>query len=165
MIAGRQKGGIMKKLTVLTVVLAMTLALVGIGLAQDLATKDECVAKTKEAAALFKDKGMEEALKVLNDKAGPFVWKDSYVFALNLDDNKVIAHPVTPTLLGTDPMALKDVNGKMFFAEFVNVAKDKGEGWVDYMWPKPGDKTPVPKVTYVYKVPDFPVAVAAGIYE
>ena len=64
-----------------------------------------------------------------------------------------------------DGNILKDVNGKMFFAEFVNVAKDKGEGWVDYMWPKPGDKTPVPKVTYVYKVPDFPVAVAAGIYE
>jgi signal transduction histidine kinase len=155
----------MKKLVVLTVVMVMTLALAGLASAQDLATKDECVAKSKEAAALFKDQSMEEAIKVLNDKAGPFVWKDSYVFALNLDDNKVIAHAVTPALIGKDLMALKDVNGKMFFAEFVNVAKDKGEGWVDYMWPKPGDKTPVPKITYVFKVPDFPVAVAAGIYE
>ena len=50
-------------------------------------------------------------------------------------------------------------------AEFINVAKGKGAGWVDYMWPKPGEKKPSLKTTYVYKVPGESVIMAAGIYK
>ena len=49
--------------------------------------------------------------------------------------------------------------------EFVDVAKSKGEGWVPYMWPKPGAEAPVKKLTYVYRVPGKNVFVGAGIYE
>jgi len=129
------------------------------------ATKDECVAKTKEAAKLFQEAGVEEALNEINDKTGPFVWKDTYVFALNLDSTKIAAHPIKPGLIGKNLMALKDVNGKMFFAEFVNTAKNGGEGWVSYMWPKPGEKKPSPKVTYVYRVPGANMVMLAGVYE
>jgi hypothetical protein len=33
------------------------------------------------------------------------------------------------------------------------------------MWPKPGKKKPVPKITYVFKVKGLPVLMAAGIYK
>ena len=135
------------------------------GYAQEKATKDECVAKSKEAAQLFKDKGVEAAIKILNDKNGPFVWKDSYIFAYDVDKGVVVVHPVTPGLVGKNLTALKDVNGKMFVAEFLAVAKEKGEGWVDYMWPKPGEKKPSKKLTYVLRVQGTPYAVMAGIYE
>ena len=75
------------------------------------------------------------------------------------------AHPIKPGLIGKNLMAAKDLNGKTFFAEFVNKAKNEGEGWVSYMWPKPGEKKPSPKVTYVEKVPGENVAMLAGIYE
>jgi len=133
--------------------------------AGDKATKDECVAKAKEAAKLVQDAGVEEALNQVNDKTGPFVWKDTYVFVLDLDSTKIAAHPIKPNLIGKNLMALKDVNGKMFFAEFVNTAKNGGEGWVSYMWPKPGEKKPSPKVTYVYRVPGANMVMLAGVYE
>jgi len=43
----------------------------------------------------------------------------------------------------------------------------KGSGWVDYMWPKPGEKSPSKKVSYVKgaKMPTGEVViVGAGIY-
>jgi cytochrome c len=139
------------------------LCIAGSALAQDSATKDEVVAKVKEAAALVKSKGLDPAIEIVNDPKGPFVFKDTYVFFLNLD-GKILAHPTNPKLIGKTP-ASADVNGKMFSAEFVSVAKSQGEGWVDYMWPKPGEQAPSRKITYVYRVPETDVVALCGIYE
>lgn len=133
--------------------------------AEDKASKEECIAKANKAAELVQSAGLETALETINDKNGPFVWKDTYVFVLDLGSTEIAAHPIKPGLIGKNLMALKDVNGKMFFAEFVNTAKNGGEGWVSYMWPKPGEKTPSPKVTYVYRVPGSDAVMLAGVYE
>ena len=53
--------------------------------------------KCHEAAALINTKGLEEAIKVIGDPKGPFVWKDSYVFLMNFD-GKMLAHPMQPEL-------------------------------------------------------------------
>ncbi|THB74965.1 MAG: sodium:calcium antiporter [Desulfobacteraceae bacterium] len=125
----------------------------GKGVAAETATKEECVAKSKEAAELVNSAGLDAAIEKINDPNGPFVWKDTYVFALDMDSGKVIAHPIKPKLIGKMLTGLKDVNGKMFFVEFINVGKSKGEGWVDYMWPKPGENYhafPPGNYRYVY---------------
>ena len=64
---------------------------------QQSATKDECVVKCNEAAALITSKGSDEAIKEISDPKSRFVWKDSYVFAMNLD-GKMLAHPMQPDL-------------------------------------------------------------------
>ncbi len=135
-------------------------------MAGDKAAKEECVAQCQKAAGLVKTIGLDATLKQIQDKNGPFVWKDTYVFCLDLKKTCNVAHPIKPALIGKNLMAAKDVNGKMFFAEFIKIAKSAaGEGWVSYMWPKPGEKEPSPKVAYVYKVPGKPYAMLAGIYE
>ncbi|MGA2027907.1 MAG: cache domain-containing protein [Syntrophobacteraceae bacterium] len=155
----------MKKVSFVPVGLALLLVFgIGLGNAQDKATKEECVAKCKEAAALIKDVGIEAALPKIQDAKGSFVWKDSYVFALDLD-GKCLVHPITPNLVGKTLTGLKDASGKMFINEYIAVANTPGEGWVDYMWPKPGEKTPSPKVTYVYRVPGQSIMLCAGIYQ
>ena len=146
-------------------VLLITLMFTTIAVADDHATKDECVAKAKAAAQLVLDEGLEAALEKINDKDGTFVWKDSYVFCIDLDKQCNIAHPIKPKLIGKNLMAAKDTNNKMFFAEFISVSKTKGEGWVSYMWPKPGEKTSSKKIAFVYRVPGHNVAMLAGIYE
>ena len=128
------------------------------------ATRDECVAKAKEAGDLIKAEGLEAAITKIQDQAGPFVWKDTYVFLMDLD-GKMLAHPVTPKLVGKTLIGLKDINGKMFVNEYIVLANDKGEGWVDYMWPKVGEKTPSKKLTYIYRVPGQSLIACAGIYE
>ena len=148
------------------IVLFFMFCMLGTAIAGETATKEECMAKCKEAADMFKAKGLEATLVAINDKAGPFVWKDSYVFCIDMETKAVLAHGVTPALVGKNMMGTKDANGKLFFAEFHNVAAGAaGSGWVDYMWPKPGEKDPSPKASYVYKVPGQNVFVAAGIYK
>ncbi len=128
------------------------------------ATTEECVAKSHEAAALVNAKGLDEAIKIISDPHGPFVWKDSYVFLMDLE-GKVIAHPMQPELMLQKHVLLEtDSIGKAIFVSFVNVAKNPGEGWVDYMWPKPGKKSPSKKITYIYRVPSKKLLVGAGIY-
>jgi len=155
----------MKKVLVVLLVFAMLVCFSLPLMAAGKATQSEVIEKCKEAATLIKEKGLDGALPQLSDKNGPFVWKDTYVFVLDLNKKTVVAHPIKPTLVGKKLIGIKDVNGKMFFAEFISVAQNKGEGWVDYMWPKPGEKKPSPKKTYVLKVAGMPVAVAAGIYQ
>ncbi len=133
------------------------------------ATKDECVAKTKEAAQMVADKGLDASIAEVNKKDGKFVWKDSYVFLMDLD-GKMLAHPMSPALVGKNLLDMKDKavppdKGKLLFKEFVEVAKGKGAGWVYYMWANPGDPKPRKKVTYAYRVPGKNVYVGAGVYE
>ncbi|MCP4020363.1 MAG: sodium:calcium antiporter [Desulfobacteraceae bacterium] len=155
----------LRLVSVFLFIFLFTATLAGIGSAQESATKEECIKMTKAAGDMVKKKGLDAALVAINDKNGPFVWKDTYVFCINMESQTVVGHPIKPGLIGKNLMGIKDVNGKMFFSEFVNVAKNKGEGWVDYMWPKPNEKKPSPKVSYIYRVPGEDLLMAAGTYE
>ncbi len=103
--------------------------------AQERATTEECVMKTHEAAAIINSRGVEESIKMISDPKGPFVWKDSYVFLMNMK-GKMLAHPMQPELTRHEHVLLQtDAADKAIFVHFVNIAIDSGEGWVDYMWP------------------------------
>lgn len=146
-------------------VLFISLALATTSFGEEKATKDECVAKAKEAAAMVKELGVDGAIIKINDPKGPFVWKDSYLYCIDMEFGLVKAHPIKPKLVGQMLKGLKDVNGKLFFVELINVAKEKGEGWVSYMWPKPGSKEPTPKSTYAMKVDGTNLIMCAGVNE
>ena len=155
----------MRRITLAVLGIAVSLCLAGSAFAQG-ATKDECVAKTKEAAAMINEKGIGATIEEINRKDGKFVWKDTYVFLMDLD-GKMLAHPMSPALIGKNLLGMKDKGqpGKLLFKEFVDVAKGKGEGWVDYMWTNPGDPMARKKVTYIYRVPGKDLFAGAGVYE
>ena len=156
----------MRKAAVVTLALLFAIFLAASAVAAESGTKDECVAKCKEAAQMITDKGLDEAVKEINNKTGKFVWKDTYVFLMDLD-GKMLAHPMNAALIGKVLLENKDKGdpGKLLFKEFVELAKSKGEGWVDYMWSNPGDEKPRKKVTFIFRVPGKDVFVGAGIYE
>jgi signal transduction histidine kinase len=157
----------MKKMQ-LTIMVATTLLVMGVltSAYAEIVTKEECIEKVKAAVKMAVDQGEEEALKQVGDKNGPFVWKDTYVFAITADQAISVAHPITPTLIGKNLLHVKDINGVLIFAEMAKVASSAdGYGWVDYMWPKPGEKTPTPKHSYIEKVPGTNVAFGAGYWE
>ncbi|MCF8052211.1 MAG: cache domain-containing protein [Desulfobacterales bacterium] len=153
-----------------TIKLMITALLVGgllvasVAVAEEQATKEECVIKSHEAAAYINSKGVEAAIEAIGDANGPFVWKDSYVFLMNMD-GKMLAHPFQPELTQKDHVLLHtDPTGKALFVHFVNLARKMGEGWVEYMWPKPGKTSPSKKLSYIYKVPNHDLFVGAGVY-
>lgn len=128
------------------------------------ATKEECEAKCKEAAQVVLDKGVDAAIVMINDKNGPFVWKDTYVWLNDLDGN-MLAHPIKPDMIGKNWMELKDKEGKPFFKELIDIAKSTGSGWVSYKWPKPGEEALSEKITYCYRVPGTNLMTSAGTYK
>lgn len=157
----------MKRFSVIlgvALVIFLVFSMGGLGAAEEKATKEECVAKVKQAAKLIKDIGLEAALKKMNDPNGPFVWKDTYVFAFDSETCKMLAHK-SPKIVGYMAKDLRDVNGKLYFQEFLHVANTKGEGWVSYVYPKTRGAIPEPKISYVFKVPGEKVILGAGIYE
>ena len=77
---------------------------------------------------------------------------------------KVIMHPIKPELEGKNVEGIKDSDGKHLFVEFVRVTKEKGSGFVTYTWPKPGEKTPVSKISFVKLYKPWGWIVGSGIY-
>ena len=156
----------MKRLSVVFGVILASLfvfAIAASGFAEEKATKAECVARCKIAAELIQKIGQEEAVEKINDKDGPFVWKDTYVFVFD-GSGKILAHPF-PKAIGKVLIDRKDSNGKLYFREFIKVANTSGEGWVSYTHPKVKGGPPVDKISYILKVPGKNAIVGAGIWE
>ena len=76
----------------------------------------------------------------------------------------VIMHPVLPDLVNKDQSKYKDVNGKYLFVELVKVARENGQGFVDYMARLPGKSTEVPKISYVKRFEPWDWYIASGVY-
>jgi signal transduction histidine kinase len=86
----------------------------------------------------------------INKGEGGFRDRDLYPFCATLDGNTT-AHP---THVGQNLKELKDKKGKAFGAEMFKVAEEGKVKQVSYMWPKPGSKDPVEKLSYVTRVGD-----------
>jgi cytochrome c len=127
------------------------------------ATPQEGVQKVKQAASyLAKEK--EAGLATFKQRQSDYVWADTYVFAMDCVQKKIVAHPINPQLIGMDLSNLKDPTGKVIGPLFCEDHGRKGY-WVEYQWPKPGEETPSRKLSYIEPVPSTPYIVGAGIYD
>ena len=130
------------------------------------ATVDEVIAKVHEAANYLHSRGQAGFPSFNNNTR--WVWKDSYVFVFSCRDNRMIAHPLRPDLVGKPIMQMEDERGNMLFERLCAASEDTGGGWVEYWWPRPGEghtsrKISFTQTTEVSFQPD--VRVAAGIYD
>ena len=125
----------------------------------------QIVALVEKAAALTESKG-KAAFPEFKEKGSEWLKGETYIFIADMNGT-ILMHPANPELETKSIIDLKDANGKAFMREFIETAKTKGSGWVDYMWPKPGEKSPSKKLSYIKrtKMPDGEmVIVGAGIY-
>lgn len=157
----------MKKLLTLFMAALILSAISGISFAtENKATVAECIEMSKKAAEMILQ-DEDAAIAEISKKNGKFVWKDSYVFVMDLK-GKMLAHPMMPGLMKMKSLlSTPDKNPKepkMLFVEFVVMAGTQGEGWVEYMWPKPGKTEPSIKETYIYRIPGTSMFTGAGIY-
>jgi signal transduction histidine kinase len=166
------QGEAMKKAAVVALVVMASVILSVNGLAES-SIKDECVTLCKEAAKFVNEKGFYPAVAEINNKEGKVVTKNTYVFMMDLEGH-LIAHPFNPQFIGRDITGTKDTNGKLFNQESIEIAKTKGEGWSEYMYPTPEElKKPTPfkenksskKISFVYRVPGKDLIVIAGFFE
>lgn len=124
----------------------------------------EVIDKVRRAAAYLSQTG-EAGLATIQDRKGPWVWKDTYIFVLNSHIGCTVAHPVAPKEVGVKISAVKDSKGNYFFVKGIEVSKRTQGGWFEYWWPKPGETQSSRKITYMVKVPNTPYHVGAGVYD
>lgn len=119
--------------------------------AQDRGTAEEAKAMLDKAITFYKANGPGKAFAAFNDPMGPFVNKDLYVFAVDLN-GKVLAHGANAELIGKDMAEIRDENKKNFIAEMLTVVKAKSEGTVTYRWANPQFNLVEEKCSYIEKV-------------
>jgi methyl-accepting chemotaxis protein len=113
-----------------------------------------------QAGRMNEQQGKDAAIAAVKDLrygANEYFW-------INDMTPRIVMHPIKPELDGKAAGEMKDPNGKKLFTVMVEtVAKDK-QGFVDYMWPKPGFEKPVAKVSYVKGIDAWGWIVGSGIY-
>ncbi len=120
----------------------------------------EQTAREAEAGRITQDAAKQQVIERIRQLR---YGGDEY-FWINDLTPRMVMHPTKPELDGTDLSDNKDPNGKYLFREFVKVCTDKGEGFVDYMWPKPGESKPSPKISYVKLYKPWGWIIGSGLY-
>lgn len=158
----------MKKVTMGILTAFVTGALLFVALsasaaAEEAVTPEEVIAKVREAAQYLAEKG-DAVLPEFNDPKGPWVWKDTYVFVMDCDNDVYVGHPMKE-VLGKKISGMVDGAGSHVGVEECKVAKNPNGGWVEILWPKLGEEKPLRKVCYMLRLPGGKYAVGSGIYE
>ena len=162
----------MRRITCLMMIVFAALIFTVSVFAGDTCSREKVTAAIEEAVAILEKEGVAGL-----EKVGKIRFCDgNYVF-VNDFNAKTIMH-IKSHLIGKVLVALKDDTGKRFFADFTKMAKSSqttkdgktcynGSGWVSYRWPKPGEKSFSPKVTFIKgcMMGDKNVYVGAGLYE
>ena len=122
------------------------------------------VDRVTEAVELIESDG-KKALDVLRDKAAGFIFLDASVFVMAMDGTEIV-NAAFPDLEGGNILEYVDADGVRPAQVMIDLLAKEDEGWVKYLWPKPGDKKPSRKEAFVKKVKlgDQHVVVGVGVY-
>ncbi len=136
---------------------------------QEKATPEEIVSRVREAASSLAKSAAKQpaaaALAPFDQKQGPWVWKDTYVFVVDCGQAIIAAHPANPELIGKDATSLLDTQGHPFFWQVCDALKRPSGIWLQYWWPKPGQKEGSRKISYALRAGNTQYVVGAGIYD
>jgi len=126
------------------------------------ATAAEATAMVKKGVAFIKANGADKGHAEISNKAGQFNDRDLYLTVYGLD-GVVRAHGANEKMIGKNLIDLKDVDGKAFVKERMELAQSKGTFWQDYKFTNPVTKKIEPKSMYCEKLND--AVVCGGIYK
>lgn len=123
----------------------------------------EAKALAEKAAAHVKGVGAEKAFQdFMNDPK----WKDRDLYVYSGDfSGKLTSHGASKGLVGKDLLELKDSTGFQLTKGLIDVAKNKGSGWLDYTWTHPTTKKFEAKTAYVIRIAGADGYVAVGVYK
>ncbi|USD65440.1 methyl-accepting chemotaxis protein [Vibrio sp. SCSIO 43136] len=97
------------------------------------------------------------ALSKLRYEQNDYYW-------VNDSEPRMVMHPIKPQLNGKNLSQVADPTGKKLFVEFVDVVKRQQQGFVNYMWPKPGSETDVEKLSYIKHFAPWDWIIGTGVY-
>lgn len=126
------------------------------------ATAEQATDMVKKGVAFIKTNGKDKGYAEITSKTSQFKLQDLYLVVYGLDGT-VHAHGANEKMVGRNLIDLKDVDGKAFVRERVEMAKSKNTFWQDYKFTNPTNKKVEPKTMYCEKLED--TVVCGGIYK
>lgn len=113
--------------------------------------------RNKAAEALLKDEA--GTLKAINSLQGGFLQDDLYVFVVDLDTQRYVAHGTNLRLINTDFSKIKDPDGKPVGEPILKLMAEQDQGEYKYRWKNPVTDKVENKHAYVRKVGRYMIAV------
>jgi methyl-accepting chemotaxis protein len=98
----------------------------------------------------------KKAIKNMRYGQNGYLWINDF-------NNIMISHP-DPRLEGKDQSELRDPNGVYILREITKISRDKGEGYVNYVWKVPGQEEMKPKVSFARAITSRNWIIGTGIY-
>lgn len=126
------------------------------------ATPDQATAMVKKGVAFIKANGNDKGYAEITSKTSPFKQEDLYLVVYGLDGT-VHAHGANEKMVGRNLIELKDVDGKAFVKERVELGKAQASFWQDYKFTNPENKKIEPKSMYCERLEQ--TVVCGGIYK
>jgi len=153
----------MKRKYAIAMALMMGAALTGgAAWAEEGANRKDAEAMVKKGVAFIKANGKDKGYAEITNKQGQFEDRDLYLVVYGLD-GKVWAHGANEKMVGKMLIGLKDVDGKEFVKERVDLGKAKASFWQDYKFTNPVTKKVGEKSMYCERLEE--TVVCGGVYK
>ncbi len=123
---------------------------------------EQVSALAREAVKLLLGRDLDQARRAFHPE-GRFRFGEVYVNVID-GNGTWLVYPPNPRHEGKSVLNVRDADGKMLVQEIIRVARERGEGWVEYRWLNPVSNRIEPKVSFVKQVPDKDMIVYVGIY-
>jgi signal transduction histidine kinase len=138
-------------------------ALLPVAQAAEVATKAEAEAMVGKGIKFLKAHGKDKTYAEISNKDGQFVDRDLYLVIYGMD-GMVRAHGANAKMIGKNLMEIKDVDGKAFIKERIDMAKKKVPFWQEYKFTNPVSGKIEPKAMYCIPVPEDEMVLCGGVY-
>lgn len=149
--------------SMLSLALAAMLGAGAVHAADDAATAREAEAMVKKGVAYIKANGKDKGFaEITRRDSKEFHDRDLYLAAHKLDGT-CVAHGTNEKMVGKNFIDMRDIDGKEYIKERVELGKTKASFYTDYKFVNPVSKKIEPKTAYCERLDDY--VVCGGIYK
>jgi signal transduction histidine kinase/ActR/RegA family two-component response regulator len=132
--------------------------------------KSEVETASKIASNLYKKYinliGKQATLTIVKESLREIRYNNGrgYFFAIDMDGNEIL-NADKPELEGTNLSFIKDSEGRFVVKDMIDIAKNKKEGFYEYIWSKPGmEGNKFKKISYIKYLPELGLIIGTGEY-
>lgn len=123
------------------------------------ATPREARALFDQAVKYLQANGTEKAWTAFNDRKGPFVKKDLYVYVIDRQGTYVANGAAPDSLIGLKVLDSVDAAGTPLFRQMIAVTDKQDEARIRYVWLNRKSNHVEPKVAWVHREGEYIVGV------
>jgi cytochrome c len=128
---------------------------IGVGYYTPRASREQAKVLLDRAVAYLQKEGAQKAFSAFSGRSPGFAQDDLYVFAIDMDGTFLATGNNPQAIVGLNVRETRDAAGNLLFEEMIAVAKNKGEGTVDYVWRNPVNNRVEGKQTFVRRVENY----------